>query len=31
MDVRGLNGDVNGDGKVTLTDAVSVVNIILAQ
>ena len=29
VDVRGLQGDVNRDGKVTITDAVSVVNIIL--
>lgn len=26
----GLRGDVNGDGKVTITDAVTVVNIILS-
>ncbi len=25
----GEKGDVNGDGKVTITDAVNVVNIIL--
>ena len=29
IDVRGIQGDVNLDGKVTITDAVSVVNIIL--
>ncbi len=29
IDVRGLKGDVNQDGKVSITDAVSVVNIIL--
>ena len=29
IDVRGLKGDVNGDGVVSITDAVSVVNIIL--
>ena len=27
----GLKGDVNEDGAVTITDAVSVVNIILQQ
>ena len=29
IDVRGIQGDTNRDGKVTITDAVSVVNIIL--
>lgn len=29
IDVRGIQGDTNQDGKVTITDAVSVVNIIL--
>ena len=29
IDVRGIQGDVNQDGKVSITDAVSVVNIIL--
>ena len=29
IDVRGLRGDVNEDGVVSITDAVSVVNIIL--
>ncbi len=29
IDVRGEKGDVNGDGKVSITDAVNVVNIIL--
>lgn len=29
IDVRGLKGDVNGDGKVTITDAVEVMDIIL--
>lgn len=29
IDVRGLKGDVNEDGVVSITDAVSVVNIIL--
>ena len=28
IDVRGIKGDVNQDGVVTITDAVSVVNII---
>ncbi len=30
VNVAGLKGDVNGDGNVTITDAVSVVNIILS-
>lgn len=30
FDVRGIQGDVNQDGKVTITDAVSVVNLILS-
>ena len=29
IDVHGIQGDTNRDGKVTITDAVSVVNIIL--
>lgn len=29
VDIRGIKGDVNEDGKVSITDAVSVVNIIL--
>lgn len=29
IDVRGIKGDTNRDGKVTITDAVKVVNIIL--
>ena len=29
IDIRGLKGDVNADGVVSITDAVSVVNIIL--
>ena len=29
IDIRGKKGDVNQDGEVTITDAVSVVNIIL--
>ncbi len=31
IDIKGKKGDVNGDGKVSITDAVSVVNIILNQ
>lgn len=31
IDVRGLKGDVNEDGKVTITDAVGVVDIILNE
>lgn len=27
----GIKGDVNGDGKVTVADAVGVVNILLGQ
>ena len=31
IDVRGLKGDVTGDGEVTITDAVEVVNIIMGK
>ena len=31
IDVRGIQGDVNQDGVVSITDAVSVVNIILSS
>ena len=31
IDVRGIQGDVNQDGVVTITDAVSVVNIMQGQ
>ncbi len=29
IDVRGLTGDMNGDGKISITDAVTIVNTIL--
>ena len=29
IDVRGLKGDVNGDGEVSVTDIVATVNIIM--
>ena len=31
IDIKGVKGDVNQDGEVTIADAVSVVNIILAN
>ena len=31
IDVRGMECDVDGNGKVTITDAVKVVNKILEQ
>ena len=31
FNIRGLKGDVNGDGQVTITDAVGVVDIILNE
>ena len=31
IDVRGIKGDTNRDGKVTISDAVGVVNIILNE
>jgi hypothetical protein len=31
IDVRGLKGDVNGDGEVNVTDIVATVNIIMNQ
>ncbi len=31
IDIRSLKADVNGDGKVSITDAVTIVNMILNQ
>ena len=31
IDVRGLKGDVNGDGEVDIADAVKIVNLVVGK